>query len=92
MEKWRQYQNENSVIVKAQRARPSSPHSRENIVHYNFLKLYFIRCKMTYVRSLTYVQTGMLTKLPYYSFKSYFANTKLCWIIIYRRAICLNTF
>ena len=71
MEKWRQYQNENFVIVKAQIARPSSPHSRENIVHYNFLKLYFIRCKMTYVSSLTYVQTGMLTTLPYYSFKSY---------------------
>ena len=39
MEKERQYQNENSVTVIAQIARPSSPHSRENIVHYNFLKL-----------------------------------------------------
>ena len=55
MEKWRQYQNENSVIAKAQIARPSSPHSRENIVHYNFLKLYYIRCKMAYVSSLTYI-------------------------------------
>ena len=33
MEKWRQYQNENSVIVKAQIARPSSQHSREKIVY-----------------------------------------------------------
>ena len=38
MEKWRQYQNETSVIVKAQIARPSSPYSRENIVYYIFLK------------------------------------------------------
>ena len=47
MEKRGQYQNENSGIVKAQIPRPSSPHSREIIVHYNFLKLNYIRCKMT---------------------------------------------
>ena len=47
---------------------------------------------MTYVSSLTYIYTGMLTTLPYYSFKSYFANTKLNLIIIYRHAVCLKTF
>ena len=52
MEKWRQYQNENSVIVKAQIARPSSPYRRENIVYYNFPKLHYIRCEMTYISSL----------------------------------------
>ena len=46
---------ENSVIVKAQIARPLSPHSREYTVQYNFLKLYYIRCKMSYVSSLTYI-------------------------------------
>ena len=30
--------------------------------------------------------------LPYYSFKSYFANTKLYLIIVYRHAVCLKTF
>ena len=44
-----------SVIVNAQIARPSSPHSRENVVHYNFLKLQYLRCKMTYVSSLVYI-------------------------------------
>ena len=34
----------------------------------------------------------MLDTLPYYSFKSYFANTKLYLIIIYRHAVCLQTF
>ena len=34
----------------------------------------------------------MLTTLPYYSFKSYFANTKLYRIIIHRHANCLKTF
>ena len=33
----------------------------------------------------------MLTTLPYYSFKYYFANTKLYRIIIYRHAVCLKT-
>ena len=47
---------------------------------------------MTYVSSLTYIYTGMLTTLPYYSFKSYFANTKLYLIIIFPHAICLKTF
>ena len=47
---------------------------------------------MTYVSSLTYIKTGMLTTLPYYSFKSYFANTKLHLIIIYPNAFCLKTF
>ena len=46
---------------------------------------------MTYVSSLTYIYTGMLTTLPYYSLKSYFANTKLCRIIICRHAVCLKT-
>ena len=80
-----------SVIVNAQIARPSSPHtcSRENVVHCNFLKLQYLRCKMTYISSLTYIEIGMLTTLPYYSFKSYFANTKLYLIIIYRHAVCL---
>ena len=32
---------------------------------------------MAYVSSLTYILAGMLTTLPYYSFKSYFSNTKL---------------
>ena len=32
----------------------------------------------------------MLTTLPYYSFKSYFANTKLYLIIIYSHAFCLK--
>ena len=47
MEKWRQYLNEKYEIVKAQIARPSSPHSREDIIYYYFLKLHYIRCKMT---------------------------------------------
>ena len=47
---------------------------------------------MTYVSSLTYIQTDMLTMLPYYSFKSYFVNTKIYQIIIYRHAVCLKTF
>ena len=47
---------------------------------------------MTYVSSPTYILIGMLTTLPYYSFKSYFANTKLYLIIIYRHAVCLKTF
>ena len=87
MEKWRQYQNENYVIVKVQIARPSSPHIRENIVLYNFLKLHYIRCEMTYVSSLTHVNY-----VTYYSFKSYFANTKLYLIIFYPHAVCLKTF
>ena len=33
----------------------------------------------------------MLTTLPYNSFKSYFANTKLYRIIIYGHAVCLKT-
>ena len=44
-----------SVIVNAQIARPSSPHSRENVVHYNFLKLQYLSCKTTYVSSPTYI-------------------------------------
>ena len=47
---------------------------------------------MTYVSFLAYILAGMLTTLPYYSFKSYFANTKLHLIIIYRHAVCLKTF
>ena len=54
MEKWRQYNNKKSVIVNAQIARLSSPHSRENVVHYNFLKLQYLSCKTTYVSSPTY--------------------------------------
>ena len=81
-----------SVIVNAQIARPSSPHSRENVVHYKFLKLLYLRCKMAYVSSPTYIKIGMLTTLPYYSFRSYFANTKLYLIIINRHAVRLKTF
>ena len=47
---------------------------------------------MTYRSSLTYIETGMLTTLPHYSFKSYFANTKLYRIIIHLHAVCLKTF
>ena len=47
---------------------------------------------MTNVSSLTYIKTGMLTTLPYNSFKSCFANTKLYLIIIYPNAFCLNYF
>ena len=47
-------QKKNSVIVKAQIARPSSPYSRESIVHYNFLKLHYIRFK--YVKYVTILQ------------------------------------
>ena len=47
---------------------------------------------MTYVKSLTSILTVLLTTLPYYSFKTYFANTKLYLIIIYRHAVCLKTF
>ena len=47
---------------------------------------------MTYIISLTYIFTGMLTKLPYYRFKSYFANTKLNLIIIYQHAVALKHF
>ena len=46
---------------------------------------------MTYVSSLTYIKTGMLTTLPYYSFKSFF-NTNLYLIIINGHAVCLKTF
>ena len=92
MEKWRQYQNENYVIVKAQIARPSSPHSRENIVHYNILKLRYISAKITYVSSLTSILTVLLTTLPYYSFKTYFANTKLYLIIIIDMLFVLKHF
>ena len=48
--------------------------------------------QMAYVSSLTYILAGMLTMLPYYSFKFYFSNTKLYRIIIYRHAVCLKTF
>ena len=37
---------------------------------------------MTYVSSLTYILTGMLTTLPYNSFESYFANTKLYLLLL----------
>ena len=47
---------------------------------------------MTNVSSMTYIKTVMLTTLPYYSFKSFFANTKLYIIIIYPHAVCLKTF
>ena len=47
---------------------------------------------MAYVSSLTYILAGMLTTLPYYSFKSYFSNTKLYQTIIYLHAVCLKTF
>ena len=47
---------------------------------------------MTYVSSQTYIKIGMLTTLPFYSFKSYFANTKLYLINIYRHVVCLKTF
>ena len=47
---------------------------------------------MAYVSSLTYILAGMLTTLPYYSFKSYFSNIKLYHTIIYRHAVCLKTF
>ena len=47
---------------------------------------------MANITSLTYILAGMLTTLPYYSFKSYFSNTKLYRTIIYRHAVCLKTF
>ena len=47
---------------------------------------------MTHASSLAYIETGMLTTLPSYSFKSYLANTKLYLIITYRHAVCLKTF
>ena len=47
---------------------------------------------MAYVSSLTYILASMLTTLPYYSFKSFFVNTKLYRTIIYRHAVCLKTF
>ena len=47
---------------------------------------------MAYVTSLTYILAGMLPTLPYYSFKSYFSNTKLYRTIIYRHAVLLKTF
>ena len=47
---------------------------------------------MAYVSSLTYFLAGMLTTLPYYSFKSYFSNNKLYRTIIYWHAVCLKTF
>ena len=78
--------------MKAQIARPSSPYSRGNIVHYNFLKQYYIRRKLAYASSLTYILAGMLITLPYYSFKSYFTYTKLYRTIIYQQAVCLKTF
>ena len=47
---------------------------------------------MAYGSSLTYILAGMLTTLPYYSFKSYFSNTKLYRTIIYGHDVCLKTF
>ena len=47
---------------------------------------------MAYVSSLTYILAGVLTTLPYFSFKSYFSNTKLYRTIIYRHDVCLKTF
>ena len=47
---------------------------------------------MAYVSSLTYILTGMLTTLPYYSFKSFFSNTKLYLTIIFQQSVFLKTF
>ena len=45
---------------------------------------------MTYVSSLTYILTGMLTTLPYHSFKSYFSNTKLYLLLFINMLFALK--
>ena len=46
---------------------------------------------MAYVSPLIFMLAGMLTTLPYYSFKSYSSNIKLYQTIIYQHAVCLKT-
>ena len=47
---------------------------------------------MAYVSSLAYIQTGMFTTLPYYSFKSYLANTKLSYLLFIDMLFALKHF
>ena len=65
-----------------------------DFVHYDCLKLYCLRCKMTQMLALwqfwNFRVTAMLIMISYNRFKSFCANTKIYQIIINRHADCLK--